>query len=106
MFANNQHPLQLEAYNVYNKYLADLHDKKEAENSEDMALRIRELAAEKASLLNQAEGESLSLDDTSEIYIQVKGEAREAAKMSLNTRDKKGDIADYLESRRPFGSAQ
>ena len=26
--------------------------------------------------------------------------------MSLNTRDKDGGIADYLEARRPFGTAQ
>jgi hypothetical protein len=56
-------------------------------------------------MLNQAEGESLSQDDLDEIYMQVRGEEREAHKMSLNTRDKKGDISDYLESRRPFGSA-
>ena len=69
LFANNQHPLQLEAYTAYNNYLANLHDKKESETSEDMAARIIEIAEERSSMLNQAEGESLSLDDVSEIYM-------------------------------------
>ena len=57
-------------------------------------------------MLNQNEGESLSIEDLSDIYMQVKGEARAQQNMSLNTRDKSGNIADYLETRRPFGSAQ
>ena len=31
LFANNQHPLQLAAYEEYNRFLRDLHDKTEAE---------------------------------------------------------------------------
>jgi hypothetical protein len=48
----------------------------------------------------------LSIDDLSDIYIQTKGANRARAKMALNTRSKNGDINDYLEVRRPFGSAQ
>ena len=106
LFANNQHPIQLDAYNVYNKFLANLHSKQAAERAEDFSNRYDQVKSERTSMLNTAEGESLSQDDLDEIYIQVCGEQREANKMSLNTRDKKGDIADYLESRRPFGSAQ
>ena len=61
---------------------------------------------EASSHLNAAEGETLSIDDIQDVYIQTKGESRARAKMSLNTRDKKGDINDYLELRRPFGTEQ
>lgn len=81
-----------------------MHDKKEAESDEDLAARFNQVADQREALLNKQDGESLSIDDLSEIYIQVKGEARDAANMSLQTRDKKGDISDYLESRRPFGA--
>jgi hypothetical protein len=37
--------------------------------------------------------------------MQAKGEQRQKTGMSLNTRNKNGDIADYLEVRRPFGAA-
>lgn len=71
-----------------------------------MGARFDEKAAERQAMLNTTEGESLSMDDLSDIYMQVKAEARQAANMSLNTRDKQGGIADHLEARRPFGSAQ
>ena len=56
--------------------------------------------------MNQSEGESLSMDDLSDIYIQVKAESRAKNNHSLNTTTKNGEIADYLETRRPFGAAQ
>ena len=81
-----------------------MNDKKEAETQEDLGARFEQLADQRESALNKNDGESLSVEDLSEIYIQVKGEHRDHTNMALNTRDKKGDIADYLESRRPFGS--
>lgn len=106
LFANNQHPLQLAAYNEYNRFLQELHDQptvaREQEDGERMLLAIEEAEGQ----LNTAEGETLSIDDLSDIYIQVKGANRARANMSLNTRTKTGDINDYLEVRRPFGSAQ
>ena len=69
LFANNQHPLQLSAYEEYNRFLRDLHDKVEAERAEDFQKRFDEVAEKRAALLNRSEGESLSLDDLSEIYI-------------------------------------
>ena len=83
-----------------------MHDKAQIQNAEVFQARFSEVADQRQKALRRNEGESLSLDDLSEIYIQVKGEEREAAKLSLNTRDKKGDISDYLETRRPFGSGQ
>ena len=104
LFANNQHPLQLAAYEEYNRFLRDLHDKTEAERQEDLAKRFNQVADKRESLLHRSEGESLSIEDLSEIYMQVKGEARSATNMSLNTVTKTGEIADYLETRRPFGA--
>lgn len=106
MFSLNQHPLQIDCYNAHNDFLRSMNSKEEAEATESFNERAIELAQAKEAKLRKQEGESLSLDDLSEIYIQVKAEEREAHKMSLNTRDKKGDISDYLESRRPYGAAQ
>ena len=75
---------------------------RDAEDGERFALAIDEANSQ----LNKDEGETLSLDDLSDIYIQVKGANRARANMALNTRTKTGEINDYLEVRRPFGAAQ
>lgn len=106
LFANNQHPLQLAAYQEYNKFLADLHDEATAQRDEEDGQRFLEACNEAESAINTAEGESLSIDDLTDIYIQVKGANRARANMALETRTRSGDINDYLEVRRPFGSAQ
>jgi hypothetical protein len=67
---------------------------------------MAEIMKHRSSLLNQSEGESLSIDDISDIYIQAMAEHRGKNNISLNTRSKNGDINDYLEVRRPFGAAQ
>ena len=61
---------------------------------------------EKSKLLNTAEGESLNLEEISEIYMQVMAEMRGKMNMTLTTKSKTGEISDYLEVRRPFGAAQ
>ena len=104
MFANNQHPIQLHTYNEYNTFLKEIHDQKEAETQEDLAARFDEVAVSREAGLNKADGESFSIDELSEIYMQVKAEHRDQTNMALTTRDKKGDISDYLESRRPLGA--
>ena len=65
-----------------------------------------EIIEERSKLLNEAEGEMLSYDDLSDIYIQVMAEQRSKTNMTLTTRTKTGEINDYLEVRRPFGAAQ
>ena len=65
-----------------------------------------EIRAERESLLNSEEGERLSIDDESDIYIQAMAEQRSKKNMSLTTKSKNGDISDYLEVRRPFGATQ
>lgn len=106
LFANNQHPLQLAAYNEYNKFLQDLHDTASAARDEEDGQRFNDAISEAQGQLNAAEGESLSMEDLSDIYIQVKGANRARANMALNTVSKTGEINDYLEVRRPFGAAQ
>ena len=106
LFANNQHPMQLQAYEEYNRFLRRLHDQSEVEAQEDLGERFDQLASQREATLNQQEGESLSIEDLSDVYIQVKGAHRAANNQSLNTRTKNGEINDYLEVRRPFGSAQ
>ena len=56
--------------------------------------------------LDAAEGETLSIDDLADIYCQVQGANRARDNFGFNTRTKTGEINDYLEIRRPFGSAQ
>ncbi len=106
LFANNQHPLQLHVYEEYNKFLRTAHDTAEQELAEDTRERMLEVAAERSSLLNHEDGECLSVDDLSDVYMQVMGEQRSKGNFSLTTRGKDGDISDYLETRRPFGATQ
>lgn len=68
--------------------------------------RMGEVMDSRQELLNTKEGETLSIDDIQDIYIQVMGEHRAKTNMSLTTKTKTGEINDYLEVRRPFGAAQ
>ena len=106
LFANNQHPVQLNAYEAYNKFLRGVHCKEEQEADQAIADRIKQVVAERESLLNQKEGERLSVDDLSDVYMQVMAEFRNKNNFSLQTKSKSGEINDYLEVRRPFGAAQ
>jgi hypothetical protein len=106
LFAANQHPIQLEAYDEYNDFLRDLHSQYAASDDREDNARFDQVAAEREATLNIAEGESLSTEDISDIYMQVNGERREANKMSMQTVTKTGAINDYLETRRPFGVGQ
>ena len=104
LFANNQHPLQLACYQEYNQFLKTMNSVQHAQAAEGFQTRFDEVATQKNSLLNSKEGESLSIEDLTEVYIQVRGEQRESNKMSLKTLTKTGDYADHLEHRRPFGA--
>ena len=106
LFANNSHPLQLNAYEEYNKFLREMHSKEHRDQQSYIGTRISEVMDERQSLLNSNEGERLSYDDFADIYMQVMGEARTKQNFQLNTRSKTGEISDYLEVRRPFGAAQ
>ena len=106
LFANNQHPMQLDIYDNYNQMLRVLHDQGHQQRQAETEARMKEVKAERTKYLNSKEGESLSIDDLQDVYCQVKAEERERYNFSLNTKSKTGDITDYLETRRPFGAAQ
>ncbi len=106
LFANNQHPLQLSVYEEYNRFLRTAHNKDNQEGLKAIGDRMGEVMDDRSRLLNTKEGESLSIDDISDVYMQVMGEHRAKTNMSLTTRSKTGEISDYLEVRRPFGAAQ
>ena len=105
LFANNQHPIQLAAYTEYNRFLQGLHDQATVERQEEEGARFSAAIEEAEAGLSKDDGESLSMDDLQDIYIQVRGANRARANMALETRSKNGDINDYLEVRRPFGAA-
>ena len=106
LFANNQHPLQLSVYEEYNKFLRAAHNKDNQQNLQSIGDRMQEVMDDRSRLLNKQEGELLSIEDISDVYMQVMGENRAKTNMSLTTRSKTGEISDYLEVRRPFGAAQ
>ena len=74
LFANNQHPLQLLAYNEYNKFLQNMNDQATAERAEAEDEAFEEAVATRKTTLNTSEGESLSIEDLTEVYIQVRGD--------------------------------
>ena len=94
LFANNQHPLQLYVYEEYNKFLRAAHSKQEQENLKAVGDRMKQVMDDRSLLLNTKEGESLSIEDISDVYMQVMGEHRANTNMSLTTRSKTGQISD------------
>ena len=95
--------MQLDIYQSYNLMLRSLHSEAFNARVPETDNRMQEEIAEKTQQLNHREGESISMDDYEEIYCEVKAEERIANNFSLTTKDKKGDISDFLEARRPFG---
>merc|ERR1719498_1127979 len=63
LFANNQHPLQLDTYDEYNRMLRVLHSDEHQSRQAETQARYEEVKAERTALLNHEEGESLSIDD-------------------------------------------
>ena len=93
-------------YDNYNRMLRVAHSEGHQQRIHETRERLEEVKAERTQLLNSSEGESLSIDDIEDIYIQVKGEERQKHNFNLNTRSKNGDISDFLEARRPWGATQ
>merc|ERR550539_411266 len=61
LFANNQHPLQLAAYQEYNRFLQGLHDPAESERQDAEGEHFEATLAEASSQLNAAEGKLFQL---------------------------------------------
>lgn len=106
LYANNMHPVQLSVYEEYNRFLRQVHSKEDQDFNKYVDKRMDEVISDRNKLLNRSEGESLSIDDIQDIYIQVMAEARAKYNFTLTTKSKTGEINDYLELRRPFGAAQ
>ena len=96
----------MDIYDNYNRFLRVAHDEGHQQRMNETQERIYELSDQRSQLLRHEEGESLSIDDLQDIYIQARAEERQKYNFSLTTRSKNGDISDYLESRRPFGANQ
>ncbi len=74
LFAQNQHPLQLAIYEEHNQFLRQIHDEKEGETMAAINDRLQEVQQQREAALATEEGESLSTEDLSDIYIQSMGE--------------------------------
>ena len=58
---------------------------------------------EKLNTLDVENGEDLTPEDIGEIHKQADEDIRVRLNLKVNTRNKRGDIEDYLEIRRPLG---
>jgi hypothetical protein len=74
LFANNQHPLQLSVYEEYNRFLRMAHDKGHHETMKALDQRLDQVIDDREKLINTKEGETLSFEDLSDIYVQVMAE--------------------------------
>ena len=106
LFVANQHPLQLANYEKYNDFLKMLNDSNFSEHTANIMERVREVKAHREKSLDMKEGETLSMDDIADIYIQVMAEYRNKQGFSNKGRRTGDEFADYLEVRRPFGATQ
>ena len=105
LFAQNQHPLQLDMYEEYNKLLRNLHNREFREHISDLKDRFQTAREEHSKHMAKDEGESLSTDELTQIYMKVvMARYREKETFQMNTKTKTGEINDYLEVRRPFGA--
>ena len=59
---------------------------------------------EKKHELQNAKGQKFTVEELSEIYLKTMEEYRATEHFSLRSKTKTGEINDYLEIRRPFGT--
>lgn len=53
LYANNQHPMQLHVYEVYNKFLREAHDKGAHEWWKELGQRYQKITEDREKLLNK-----------------------------------------------------
>ena len=106
LFAQNQHPLQLESYQTYNTYIKRLNDDAYADRCVEIIDKVKAIKRQREQALDQDEGETLSVDDIADIYVEVMAEYRQANNIGGKKKNERGEYQDYLEVRRPFGVAQ
>lgn len=111
--ASNHHPVQLFFYEHLNKIYRNEHAEKlalagkgPATFQSEVKKKVEELIDEKLSNLDVDNGEDLTPEDIGEIHIQAENDIRVKMNLNVKTRNKRGDIEDYLEVRRPFGQQE
>ena len=97
--------MQLDIYENYNRMLRVLHSEAHQARYQETNDNIAAKLEAKKQSMNHEEGETPSLDDFQDIYVEAKAEERVKYNFELNTKTRTGDINDYLEVRRPFGAA-
>ena len=106
LFASNQHPLQLDSYQKYNEFVQKLNCTDFADKTTEIISKVEEIKEKRSKALERSEGETLSPEDITDIYIEVMAEYRNKNNLAGQARDKDGEYVDYLETRRPFGAAE
>jgi hypothetical protein len=109
LVACNQHPVQLFLYEYLNKRYRAAQDLKNAREGlgiptfdAAVKLRVEELITERLKNMDVDNGENLSPDDIAEIHNSALNEIRDKMNLNVRTRNKRGEIEDFLEVRRPF----
>ena len=113
LVACNQHPFQLYIYEYLNKRYRKEQDLKNAREGHGavtfdaaVKLKVEELIDEKLKTLDVENGENLTPDDIAEIHHSAMNEIRDKMNLNVRTRNKRGEIEDFLEVRRPFGAQE
>lgn len=107
----NQHPMQLFLYEHLNKRYRKQQDIKNAGEGKGVftfdaavKLKVEELIDEKLKTLDVDNGEDLTPEDIGNIHHQAMNEVRDKMNLNVRSRNKRGEVEDFLEVRRPFGS--
>lgn len=102
--------MQLYVYEFLNKQYfkqkeLQLYKEGKSEATFEVALqeRIEQLTEAKLQTLDVENGEDISPDDLVEIYRDANEDIRHKFNLDTLTRNKTGELEDYLEVRRPFG---
>ena len=96
----------MDCYSQYNSFLAELHDINTARKAEAFKQDMADRVSKAEEQLDKGSGETLSIEDMEDIYMDAKADERARENMARNARGRDGEYNDYLELRRPFGSAQ
>jgi len=111
LVACNQHPMQLYFYEYLNKrYRKNQEMMSDRSGSSPMSFdaavkkQVELLIEEKLKTLDLDNGEDLTPDDIGEIHHTAMNDVRDKMNLNVRTRNKRGEIEDYLEVRRPFGA--
>lgn len=109
LVANNQHPLQLHLYEYLNKkyrHDKEVKERKEGKSTTNFKIaldeRVEQLINEKLKTLDVDNGEDITPEDISEIYREANEDVRAKMNLITRTRNKVGELEDYLEVRRPL----